>query len=284
MPDLFGKEGHEGTEEAESGLEDSGEGGEGKGSSGIWLGSFCEVETEFDEFEVPVTKLAPEKLVDGVRGFIEAIVGEGAIDFDGDGVETVEDPASFEWRVFGESPRFCSVIELVGWSFNGDFVTCLAGAVEVHEEEAGRVPDLVGECAIAFGAGFTEGNVGAGGGHGGEGKPDGVGAEALDDIDWVDDVALGLGHLLAVGVADQAVDVNLFERNRVGEGAFAAILRGNVEHEVTAEHDHTGDPEEEDVEAGDEECGWIERCEIVGERMRIWGPGHGAGGGERGPA
>ncbi len=42
-----------------------------------------EVEAELDEFEVPVAELAPEELVDGVGGFVEAVGGEGAIDFRG---------------------------------------------------------------------------------------------------------------------------------------------------------------------------------------------------------
>ena len=65
---------------------------------GLSCGAFrrwCEVEAEFDEFEVPVTEFAPEELVDGVGGFVETVVGEGAVDCGGDGVETVEDPAWF---------------------------------------------------------------------------------------------------------------------------------------------------------------------------------------------
>ncbi len=46
-----------------------------------------EVEAEFDEFEVPVAELAPEELVDGVGGFVEAVVGECAVDFGGDGAD-----------------------------------------------------------------------------------------------------------------------------------------------------------------------------------------------------
>ena len=53
----------------------------------------------------------------------------------------------------------------------------------------------------------------------GEREADGVGAVLLDDLDGVDDVALGLGHLLAVGVADEGVDVDVAEGNGVGERA-----------------------------------------------------------------
>ena len=143
-----------------------------------------------------------------------------------------------------------------------------AGAVDVHEEEAGGVPDLVGEGAVAFGAGFVEGDVGAGAGLGGEGEADGVRAVLGDDLDGVDDVALGLGHLLAVGVADEAVDVDVAEGDGVGGGARAAVGHANVFHEMAAEHDHAGDPEEEDVEAGDEELGWVEGGEAGGEGSR----------------
>ncbi len=84
----------------------------------------------------------------------------------------------------------------------------------------------------------------------------------LDDLDGVDDVALGLGHLFAVGVADEGVDVDLAERNGFGERARAAVGHGDVAREPAAEHDHARDPEEEDVEAGDEERRGVEGVEV----------------------
>ncbi len=193
-------------------------------------------------------------------GFVEAVVGEGAVDFGGDGVKAVEDPAGFERGVLGEGPGLGALV--VGRGLDGDLVAGVAGLVEVHEEEAGGVPDLVGEGSVAFGAGFAEGYVCARGGHAGQGEADGVGSEALDDVDGVDDVALGLGHLLAVGVADEAVDVDVFEGDCIGKLALAAVGHGDVEGEVAAQHDHAGYPEEEDVEAGDEESGWVEVGEV----------------------
>ena len=62
--------------------------------------------------------------------------------------------------------------------------------------------------------------------------------DAVDDVERVEDVALGLGHLLAVLVADQAGDVDVLERHAAGE--------------VVGHHDHPRDPEEDDVEAGDQ--------------------------------
>jgi hypothetical protein len=167
-----------------------------------------------------------------------------------------DDPAGFERGVInaggGHRPS--------KWRVDGD--ADLGGAVDVHEEEAGGVPDFVGEGAVAFGSGHVEGDVGAGRGHGRQREADGIGAVLLDDLDGVDDVALGLGHLFAVGVADQGVDVDLAEGNRVGERARAPVGHGDVLGEPDAQHDHAGDPEEEDVEAGDEEAGGVERVEV----------------------
>ncbi len=63
-------------------------------------------------------------------------------------------------------------------------------------------------------------------------------ADAVDQVDRVEHVALGLAHLLALAVADQAVHVHVLERDLAGD--------------VLGHHDHAGDPEEDDVEAGDQ--------------------------------
>ena len=68
------------------------------------------------------------------------------------------------------------------------------------------------------------------------------------------------------------MDVDLAEGDGVLQLALAAVGHGHVEHEVAAEHDHAGDPEEEDVEAGDEKLGWIEGGE-VGREVRLAGVG-----------
>ena len=65
----------------------------------VVVGNACglEVEAELDDFEVPVAEVAPEELVDGAGGFVEAVVGECAVDLGGDGVgEAGENPAGFE--------------------------------------------------------------------------------------------------------------------------------------------------------------------------------------------
>ncbi len=76
VPDLFGEEGHEGAEETEGGLEAPVRRRESGRSCGFGRRAFSEVESEFDEFEVPVAEFSPEELIDSVGGLVEAIFGK----------------------------------------------------------------------------------------------------------------------------------------------------------------------------------------------------------------
>ena len=71
------------------------------------------------------------------------------------------------------------------------------GLGQVHEGEAGGVPQLVDEVAVAFDAGFGQADVAAHGGKGRQGEAQGVAAVLVDHLQRVDDVARGLGHLAA---------------------------------------------------------------------------------------
>ena len=62
--------------------------------------------------------------------------------------------------------------------------------------------------------------------------------DAVDQVERIEHVALRLRHLLAFLVADDGVDVDVAERHAAGE--------------VGRRHDHARDPEEDDVEAGDQ--------------------------------
>jgi hypothetical protein len=65
-----------------------------------------------------------------------------------------------------------------------------------------------------------------------------IGAVLIHLFERVDDVALRLRHLLAVGVAHERVDDHFVE--------------WCLTHEVHAHHQHARHPEEDDVEARDE--------------------------------
>lgn len=81
-----------------------------------------------------------------------------------------------------------------------------------------------------------------------------VEADAADDLVWFDDVSKAFGHLAAVLVADDAVEEDFRERELVGK--------------LLSQHDHSGDPEEEDIVAGFHEVqrveatlvGWPSEC------------------------
>src|SRR5262249_56197277 len=104
------------------------------------------------------------------------------------------------------------------------------------------------------------------GGGGGRGEGGGGGGEAVGRGERVHGVAARLGHLAAGRVADQAVQEDVAERHGVG--------RVVVAHRVQAEHHHPGDPEEQDVVAGDQDRRRVEAAQVVG----VLGP---AQGGER---
>src|SRR5205085_8097436 len=86
--------------------------------------------------------------------------------------------------------------------------------------------------------------------HRGEREAQGVRAVLVDQAERVDGIALGLGHLPALGVADETVEI---ER-----------LPGPLAHELEALHRHARIPEEDDVEAGDEDVVRIMAAQFLG--------------------
>ena len=152
-------------------------------------------------------------------------------------------------------------------------------AFAVHQRKARCVPQLVAEVAVAFAALAVEIDAAAQAGQRGEGKAQGIRAErgnalgkfflgvlahlgcgfglaqsfgafdqqfrqgnAVDQVHRVEHIALGLAHLLALRILHQAVDVDMLERHLPGE--------------MLGHHDHPGDPEENDVVAGDQYAAW----------------------------
>ena len=60
--------------------------------------------------------------------------------------------------------------------------------------------------------------------------------DSINDIERVKHITLGFGHFLPVGIPYQAVDIDFLERHII--------------HEFQAHHDHSGHPEENNVESG----------------------------------
>ena len=121
-------------------------------------------------------------------------------------------------------------------------------ALNIHERKARGVPDLVDKMAVAFDALFGQADIAALGSHGRQGEAEAVRAEFFDNLQRVDDVALGFAHLLAFRVAHQGMNVDIPERH--------------VTHELQAHHHHAGHPEEKNVKAGHQAGGRIEVCKL----------------------
>ena len=148
-------------------------------------------------------------------------------------------------------------------------------ALAVHQHEAAGVPELVAKVAVALAALGIEVDAAPQRGQRGKGKAQRIGAkgrdaggelffgvlahlgrsfglaqtlgafgqqlgqgDAINQVHRVEHIALGLAHLLALCVAHQAVDVDVAKRHLAGE--------------VGGHHDHPGDPEEDDVVAGNQ--------------------------------
>ena len=224
----------------------------------------------FGQLQVPVAVLVPDKFVDGLRGEVEAVVGDGRFNCFLCFLQARDNPALRETEpVFFILPGAARCV------------------LTVHQDIAGRVPDFIAEVAETLDApdieldiapgrsqrviGETQG-VGTVGGHalgefaarhffdarrqlglhhtGGTFFHQRVQVDAIDQVDRVEYVPLRLGHFLAVAVADHAMYVDLVERY------LLAKMQGH--------HDHPGDPEKDDVKAGDQHRTGVECFQLLG--------------------
>ena len=156
----------------------------------------------------------------------------------------------------------------------------------IHQCKAGGVPQLVAKIAVAFAAlavkadvaaqrcergkgetqcicaecgntvwkfflgVFTHGRCGFGFAQaGGAFFQQGLQCDAINQVHWVQHIAFGLAHLLALCIAYQTVNVDVFERHFAGE--------------VLGHHDHARHPKENDVVACDQHAGWQVQIHVL---------------------
>ena len=218
------------------------------------------------QFQIPVAVFAPSELVDRAGVQIESI-----------GIQRLGGA--------GDHPPGAGAYPAVGQARLPGRRKVLAFGI--HQHEPRRVPELVAEVAVALGAGEVEAHVAARGGQGAEGEAQRIGAvgrnavgivpprgllnarrqvwlgevagalghqrlqaDAVDQVQGIQAVALGLGHLAALRITHQAVDVNLPERHFAGE--------------LERHHDHAGHPKEDDVVAGHQHVGRVEARQRLG--------------------
>ncbi len=200
--------------------------------------------SSLDQLDVPVAEGAPDEMVDGVGHVVEAELVERAVEL-GERLDHLADDPAVDRKLGGR---------------RGDAV---ARADAVHLQEARGVPQLGREVAVALDPLLIELDVAALAFHRRQGEAQRVGAIFVDQAERVDGVALGLGHLLPVRVADQAVEVERLPRRLL--------------HQLDALHRHPRVPEEQDVEAGDEDVIGVMALEVLG----LLGPAEGGEGPQR---
>ncbi len=198
LPDGFGDERRKGVQEDEDLLE------------GIL--QECGVLPKFLAFEEPVGVFVPNEVVEEVASFCEAVVGEKFLHF----------PVSFVDLV--ANPVFAVVYEFVGW-----FLLWVLGIVVDHLlDEARNVPKLVTEIARCNNLAYTEGLIDAGAARSDKAETKSVRAIFCNYGHRIDNVALGLRHLLTLFVEHHTVHVDILEWNVVGD--------------VKAKHNHAANP------------------------------------------
>ena len=132
---------------------------------------------------------------------------------------------------------------------------------EVHHHVAAGVPELVGEIAHGLAALHVEAHIVAGAVAGDHVHAQGVGTIAVDHFQRINAVAQRLGHLAALVVAHQTVDQDRME------GRLSGVLVGG--------ENHPGNPERNNVVAGDQHVSGIEVIQVrglIGPAQNLKGP------------
>ncbi|MCY1511051.1 hypothetical protein D9M68_454450 [compost metagenome] len=257
-----------------------------RAARGALLRVVAGLDLHLGDLQVPVAELVPGELVDRVGDVVQAVFLEALGHLGLDALQLRDDPEvgaaelQVAMRLAADLAVFLRVLQQAA-----------VLAFAVHQHEARGVPQLVAEVAVALAALAVEVDAAAQRGQRGEGEAQRIGAEgrnalgefllrvlahrrcglglaqalgalveqrgqldAVDQVDRVEHVAFRLAHLLALGVAHQAVDVHVLERHSA--------------HEVLGHHDHPGDPEEDDVVARHEHG----RGQVQRQVLRLLGP------------
>ena len=248
LPQLFGDERDHRVGQPQDGFEHADQ----RAAGAALLGGVARLDLHLRDLQVPVAELVPDELVDRGGDVVQAVLGEALGHVGFGALERRDDP------VVGRGEGVVLLGEILAFA--------------VHQHEPRGVPELVAEVAVALAALGVEIDVAAEAGVAGHGEPqrvrpvrrhalrellahagghlgrgfgpaqahgglvhEGLDVRAFDQVHRVDDVALGLAHLLAFVVPHHPVDIDVAERHLPGE------MRGH--------HDHAGNPEEDDLVA-----------------------------------
>ena len=172
------------------------------------------IENRFNHLNIPITERSPDKLIDRIGRVRKT--------------ESVKIVGNLPGRLFGLGDN-----PFVDGAFDFAFIKVRRKNRFVHFAETGGIPELGGKIAVTSNTVFAHVNMRF---HRRHKEAQRVSTVFFDGFHRVNGVALGLGHLTALLVADQTVDIAFAERNFF--------------HHVHAHHHHSGNPEENDIKAG----------------------------------
>ena len=182
------------------------------------------VQPRLDQFNIPVADLAPDEIIHGTAGFAQFKLIQQRGHIRSHILHAGKDPLI---RQFVRRPFRVGLI-----------------AFQIHQREAGSVPDFIGKVTGGFQTAPVETHVVAGRIAGDQHEAQGIAAILFDHLQRIDTVAQGFAHLTALLIPHQAVNEH--------------PVKGNVLHKFHAHDQHAGHPEEDDIVAGHQYAGGIE--------------------------
>ena len=212
--------------------------------SSALLSVFFIIQAGLSQLDIPVAYLAPDEVVNHATGFAQLEFFQHFGNALGSVLQAGQNP------FIGQSVG--SKFSIGGISLN------------IHQSKTGSIPNLIGKIAGCFHTLPIEAHIIARSVTGNQHKAQGISAIFVDNLQRVDAIAQGFGHLAALTIAYQTMDEDL--------------LKGNILHEFHTHNQHTCYPEENDVVAGYQHAGGIELLE---ERSLIR-PAHGGEGPQSG--
>ena len=204
------------------------------------------VQFRFDPFDVPVAEIVPEKLINALHRFVKTLRFERVLNRLQRVGKTREKPCVDQRHAAAKLIRCL----LANFRRSNLFQLCAAllKFVQIHEQKARRIPDLVRKGTRAKQTIFRNDDVGSRSGHGSKTEAHRVRAVFLVQRDRIEPGTLRFGHLFAARGAHERMQVHGAKRDFPGE--------------VDAHHDHSRHPEKQNVVCGDQQARRIVRLKI----------------------
>ena len=221
MVNFFGDEGHVGMQKLHCAGEN---GGKYVLSSCTFFSVFFIVQTRFSKFDVPVANFAPDEVVNSAASFAQFKFAKQIGNF-------------FRYVLqAGKNPSICQGVRS---QFRIGVI-----AFNVHQCKTGSIPNLVSKVTSGFYTFPIEAHIVTRGVAGNEHEAQSICTILVNNFQRINAIAQGFGHFATLAITNKTVDEYFF--------------KGNILHKFHTHYEHTSNPEENDVVAGNQYAGGIE--------------------------